>query len=83
MVDAVSIPSRYGKFEKIQVNFDFLFIFGKVLFFVVIFLIFKQRDMIKRIYTTEELSRENIIGVKKEKQQRSFNSTIGAPVIPI
>ena len=36
--------------------------------------------MIKKIYTTEELSRENIIGVKKEKQQRTFSMTIGSPV---
>ena len=37
--------------------------------------------MIKRVYTTEELSRENIIGVKKVEQQRSYNSTIGEAVV--
>jgi len=36
--------------------------------------------MKNQIWTTEQLSRENIIGVKREKQNRTYNMTVGSPV---
>jgi len=36
--------------------------------------------MINEILTTEKLCRENIIGVKTEKQDRVYNMTVGSPV---